>query len=45
MVTLESEKSMDMDSASIEIRENWIRSAGCWDESVGKPMIAKLNRI
>ena len=43
MVTLEFQKSTDMDSASIEIREKLDQISGYWDESVGKPMIMKLN--
>lgn len=43
MVTLEFQESTDMDSASIEIREKLDQISGYWDESVGKPMIMKLN--
>ncbi len=43
MVVLEFQESTDMDSASIEIREKLDQISGYWDDSVGKPMIMKLN--
>lgn len=43
MVVLEFQESTDMDSATIEIREKLDQISGYWDDSVGKPMIMKLN--
>lgn len=43
MVILEFQSSTNMDSASIEIREKLDQISGYWDDSVGKPMIMKLN--
>lgn len=43
MVVLEFAESANMDSASIEIREKLDQISGYWDDSVGKPMVMKLN--
>ncbi|MDO4307560.1 MAG: efflux RND transporter permease subunit [Eubacteriales bacterium] len=43
LVVLEFQESTDMDSATIEIREKLDQISGYWDDSVGKPMIMKLN--
>lgn len=43
MVILEFQETTDMDSATIEIREKLDQISGYWDDSVGKPMIVKLN--
>lgn len=43
MVILEFAESANMDSASIEIREKLDQISGYWDDSVGKPMVMKLN--
>lgn len=43
MVVLEFQESTDMDSATIEIREKLDQISGYWEDSVGKPMIMKLN--
>ena len=43
MVVLEFQGTTDMDSVTIEIREKLDQISGYWDDSVGKPMIMKLN--
>lgn len=43
MVVLEFQETTDMDSATIEIREKLDQISGYWSDSVGKPMIMKLN--
>ena len=43
MVILEFQGSTNMDSATIEMREKLDQISGYWDDSVGKPMIMKLN--
>lgn len=43
MVVLEFAESANMDSATIEMRENLDQISSYWDESVGKPIIMKLN--
>ena len=43
MVILEFQETTDMDSATIEIREKLDQISGYWSDSVGKPMIMKLN--
>lgn len=43
LVILEFQESTDMDSATIEIREKLDQISGYWSDSVGKPMIMKLN--
>lgn len=43
MVILEFAESANMDSATIEMRENLDQISSYWDDSVGKPIIMKLN--
>ena len=43
MVILEFQETTDMDSATIEMREKLDQISGYWTDSVGKPMIMKLN--
>ena len=43
LVILEFQETTDMDSATIEIREKLDQISGYWNDSVGKPMIMKLN--
>jgi len=43
MVILEFAQSTNMDSASLEIRENLDQIEGYWDDSVGKPIMIKIN--
>lgn len=43
MVILEFEQDTDMDSVSLEIRENLDQIKSYWDDSVGNPIIMKLN--
>lgn len=43
LVILEFEETANMDSATIEMRENLDQIGSYWDDSVGKPMIMKLN--
>ncbi|MCI5903338.1 MAG: efflux RND transporter permease subunit [Blautia sp.] len=43
LVILEFQETADMDSATIEMREKLDQISGYWDDSVGKPLIMKLN--
>ena len=43
MVILEFAQTADMDSVSLEIRENLDQITGYWDDSIGSPIIMKLN--
>ena len=43
MVVMEFEQSADMDSVSLEIRESLDQIKSYWDDSVGNPVIMKLN--
>ncbi len=43
MVILEFAQSADMNSVSLEIRENLDQIKSYWDDSVGSPIIMKLN--
>lgn len=43
MVILEFAQSADMNSVSLEIRENLDQIKSFWDDSVGNPIIVKLN--
>lgn len=43
MVIMEFEQTANMDSATIEMRENLDQIAGFWPDEVGSPMIIKLN--
>ena len=43
VVILEFSEDANMDSVTLEIRENLDQIKGYWDESVGNPMIMKLN--
>ena len=43
MVIMEFSQTTDMDSVSLEIRENLDQISSYWDESVGNPIIMKLN--
>lgn len=43
MVILEFQETTDMDSATIEMREKLDQISGYWTDSVGKPLIMKLN--
>ena len=43
MVVLEFAQSANMDSVSLEIRENLDQIKAYWDDSVGSPIIMKLN--
>ncbi len=43
LVILEFEETANMDSATIEMRENLDQISSYWDDSVGKSMIMKLN--
>lgn len=43
MVILEFTQSADMDSVSLEIRENLDQITSSWDEAVGNPIIMKMN--
>lgn len=43
MVVLEFSQTTDMDSVSLEMRENLDQIKGYWEESVGNPIIMKIN--
>lgn len=43
MVILEFTQSADMNAASLEIRENLDQIKSYWDDSIGSPIIMKLN--
>lgn len=43
MVILQFAQTTNMDSVSIEMRENIDQISGYWDDMVGKPVIMKLN--
>ena len=43
LVILEFAESANMDSATIEMRENLDQISSFWDDSVGKPVIIKMN--
>lgn len=43
LVILEFQESTNMDSVTVEIREKLDQISGYWDDTVGKPMIMKLN--
>ncbi|MDO5540410.1 MAG: efflux RND transporter permease subunit [Eubacteriales bacterium] len=43
MVILEFSQSANMDAVTIEMRENLDQIEGYWDDSVGSPIIMKLN--
>ena len=43
MVIMEFEQSANMDSASLEIRESLDQIKSYWDDSIGNPIIMKLN--
>lgn len=43
VVILEFSEDANMDSVTLEMRENLDQIKGYWDESVGNPMIMKLN--
>ena len=43
LVVLEFEETANMDSATIEMRENLDQISSYWDDSVGKSIIMKLN--
>ena len=43
MVILEFAQSADMNAASLEIRENLDQIKSYWDDSIGNPIIMKLN--
>ncbi|MDD6202384.1 MAG: efflux RND transporter permease subunit [Lachnospiraceae bacterium] len=43
MVVLEFSQNANMDSVSLEIREKLDQIKGYWDDSVGNPLIMKLN--
>lgn len=43
MVILEFSQSADMNAASLEIRESLDQIKGYWDDSVGNPIMIKLN--
>lgn len=43
LVVLEFAETANMDSATIEMRENLDQISSFWDDSVGKPIIMKLN--
>ena len=43
MVVMEFEQAADMDSVSLEIRESLDQIKSYWDDSVGNPVIMKLN--
>ncbi len=43
MVIMEFEQSANMDSASLEIRESLDQIKSYWDDSIGNPVIMKLN--
>ncbi len=43
IVTLEYEQSANMDSVVIEIQQSLDRISGQWEDSVGTPMIMKIN--
>ena len=43
MVILEFAQTANMDSVSLEIRENLDQVKSFWDDSVGNPIIMKLN--
>ena len=43
MVILEFEETTNMDSVSLEMRENLDQIKGYWDDSVSNPIIMKLN--
>ncbi|MBO5282752.1 MAG: efflux RND transporter permease subunit, partial [Lachnospiraceae bacterium] len=43
MVILEFSQSADMNAVSLEIRENLDQIKSYWDDSVGSPIIMKLN--
>lgn len=43
LVVLEFQEATNMDSVTVEIREKLDQISGYWDDTVGKPMIMKLN--
>ena len=43
MVILEFSQSANMDAVTIEMRENLDQIEGYWDDSIGSPLIMKLN--
>lgn len=43
LVILQFEETTDMDSVTIEMRENLDQISSYWDDTVGKPIIMKLN--
>ena len=43
MVIMEFEQSANMDTASLEIRESLDQIKSYWDDSIGNPIIMKLN--
>lgn len=43
MVIMEFSQSADMDSVSLEIRENLDQIKSYWDDSIGNPIIMKIN--
>ena len=43
LVILEFAETANMDSATIEMRENLDQISSYWDDSVGKPVIIKMN--
>ena len=43
MVILQFAQTTDMDSASLEMRENLDQIRSYWDDSVGNPVIMKMN--
>ena len=43
MVVLEFSQTANMDSVSLEMRENLDQIKGYWDDSVGNPIIMKIN--
>ena len=43
MVIMEFSQSTNMDSVSLEIREMLDQISGYWDDSIGSPIIMKLN--
>ena len=43
MVILEFNESTNMDSVTIEMREKLDQIGSYWDDSIGKPIIMKLN--
>ena len=43
MVIMEFSQTTNMDSVSLEMRENIDQMKGYWDEGIGNPIIMKLN--